>query len=169
LGWGGKRDRGGMSKYWRGKRRIKTKFGGNANVRELSVMKQCLNCKKEFEYKRDSAKFCSDKCRAAYNRTHPQQMVSKVQLQVLYNEMLELIKKAQLSPQQPYFGVATNDGVKWGQTQDTVKIRLKRPFLTLQALINECQSMEEYEPLRVEIEEADHLTRREKDILLRKR
>lgn len=49
------------------------------------------------------------------------------------------------------------------------KTRLKRPFLTLQALIEECESMEAYEPLRKEIEESDHLTSREKAILLRKR
>lgn len=87
----------------------------------------------------------------------------------LYTEMLLLIKKANTEPPQPYFGVVTKDEVKWGNTQEPVKITLKRPFLTLQALVAECQSVEEYEPLRKEIENADHLTRREKDILLRKR
>lgn len=145
-------------------------LGHNANVRELSIMKQCMNCKKEFEYKRESARFCSDRCRAAYNRANPQQAITKVQVHVIYNEILELIERAKAEPQQPYFGVATKDGVNLGQTlKEPVKITLKRPFATLQALIDECQSIEEYEPLRKEIEEADHLTRREKDILLRKR
>lgn len=133
-------------------------------------MKQCLNCQKEFEYKREAAKFCSDRCRVQYNRKHPKEGVTKVQMQVLYNEVLDLIQKAKSEPQQPYFGVVTKDEVRWGQPADEpVKIRLKRPFRTLQALVNECESQEEYEPLRREIEEADHLTDREKAILLRKR
>lgn len=56
-------------------------------------MKQCLNCHTEFEYKRESAKFCSDKCRATYNRAHPKQLVTPIQMQVLYNEILELASK----------------------------------------------------------------------------
>lgn len=97
------------------------------------------------------------------------QSVSKMQVQVLYNEMLELIKKVKSEPQQPFFGTATKEDVKWGQASDPVTIRLKRPFLTLQALVNECESQEQYEPLRKEIEEADHLSSKEKAILLRKR
>lgn len=132
-------------------------------------MKRCLNCDKEFQHKRNAAKFCSDKCRAAYNRSHPGQAVTKIQVQVLYNEMLDMIKAAKEAPQQPYFGVATKDEVKWGQSQAPVKMTLKRPFVTLQALMNECESEEQYELLRAEIEEAAHLSRKEKDILLRKR
>jgi hypothetical protein len=77
----------------------KERFGGYANVRELYTMKQCLNCQAEFEYKRESAKFCSDKCRAAYNRAHPSQQVTKLQMQLLYNEMMELAKKMQSGPE----------------------------------------------------------------------
>ncbi len=62
-------------------------------------MKLCLNCQKEFEHKRDSAKYCSDKCRAAYNRAHPEQQVTKLQLQLLYNEMIELARKMQSGPE----------------------------------------------------------------------
>src|SRR6478735_393114 len=132
-------------------------------------MKACMNCKKMFEPKRPHGKFCSDKCRVAYNRSNPTDSVTKIQVQVLYNEMLDLIKKAKSEPQQPYFGVVTKDEVKWGQSQEPVKITLKRPFVTLEALMNECESREQYELLRVEIEETTHLTLKEKDILLRKR
>jgi len=58
-------------------------------------MKECMNCKNEFEAKRPHAKFCSDKCRVAYNRAHPQQAVTKLQMQLLYNEMLDLARKMQ--------------------------------------------------------------------------
>lgn len=53
-------------------------------------MKACLNCQKEFEHKREAAKYCSDKCRVMYNRRFPKDWVSKTQVQVLYNEMLEM-------------------------------------------------------------------------------
>lgn len=132
-------------------------------------MKECVNCKNAFEPKRPHGKFCSDKCRVAYNRSNPSQVVTKMQVQVLYNEMLDLIKKAKSEPQQPYFSIETKNGTTWGKAQEPVKITLKRPFVTLQALMTECESQEEYEVLRYEIENADHLTRREKDILLRKR
>lgn len=133
------------------------------------MTKQCLNCGHDFECKRETGKFCSDRCRAAYNRANPKGVITKKQARSIYNEILDLIERVKSEPQQPYFGVVTKDEVKWGQTQDPVKIKLKRPFLTLQALVNECESQEEYEPIRREIEEADHLTDREKAILLRKR
>jgi hypothetical protein len=133
-------------------------------------MKNCLKCNKEFEPKKNTAKFCSTSCRVMYNRKHSKQSVTPVQMQVLYNSMLELIEKAKSEPMQPYFGVVTKDEVKWGETiKEPVKIKLKRSFATLQALINECQSMEDYLPLREEIEAAEHLTDKEKAILLRKR
>jgi hypothetical protein len=31
-------------------------------------MNKCINCNKEYEAKRTSSKFCSDRCRIAYNR-----------------------------------------------------------------------------------------------------
>ena len=34
-------------------------------------MKECLNCKKEFEPKKRHGKFCCANCRVAYNRKHP--------------------------------------------------------------------------------------------------
>ncbi len=133
------------------------------------AMKECLNCTAKFQERRSTAKFCSNKCRAAYNRGNPTQTVSKVQLQVLYNEMLELIKRVKSEPQRPFYSTVTKEDVEWGQVSDPVTIRLKRPFLTLQTLVNECESQEQYEPLRKEIEEADHLSDKEKVILLRKR
>lgn len=132
-------------------------------------MKECLNCKKEYEPKRDTSKFCSTSCRVRYHQKHGKSKIKPVHMRVLYNEVMDLIQKAKLEPQPSYFGVATKDDVKWGQSSEPVKIRLRRPFLALQALVDECESQEQYEPLRKEIEEADHLTQREKAILLRKR
>lgn len=57
----------------------------------------CLRCDQEFESKRPTAKFCSAKCRVAYNRAHPKTngQVTKLQLQILYNEILALVQKNQ--------------------------------------------------------------------------
>lgn len=128
-------------------------------------MKQCLNCQKEFEFKRTAAKFCSTKCRVMYNRKNPSQGVTKHQLQTLYNTFLEAIgnlkysspKESNEQPRPP------------AALKGSPKLTIKRSFLNFQTLIEECQSMEEYEPLRKEIEESDYLSKREKDILLRKR
>ena len=56
-------------------------------------MKACLNCKNDFDAKRPHAKFCSDKCRVAYNRANPSQSVSKFQMQSLYNAFLEAVDR----------------------------------------------------------------------------
>lgn len=57
-------------------------------------MRECLNCKREYAFKRAASKFCSDKCRVSYNRKHPRQpLVSQVQLQVLYNSLLEAVER----------------------------------------------------------------------------
>lgn len=63
-------------------------------------MKICLNCQKEFEYKREAAKFCSDKCRVMYNRKNPTNGVSLVQFKVLYNEVLNLVSQIKTVPLQ---------------------------------------------------------------------
>ena len=34
------------------------------------MTKQCIQCNNEFEAARDTAKYCSDACRVAYNRDH---------------------------------------------------------------------------------------------------
>lgn len=132
-------------------------------------MAQCLNCTKEYTAKRPTSKFCCTSCRVRYHQKNGKQNIKPFQMQVLYNEVMDLIQKAKSEPQQPYFGTVTKNQATWGQSQEPVKTKLKRPFLTLQALIEDCQSLEEYEPIRKEIEEADHLTTREKGILLRKR
>lgn len=56
-------------------------------------MKTCLSCGKEYVNKRETSKFCSDKCRVSYNRKNPKTVVTKFQMQVLYNSMLELVDK----------------------------------------------------------------------------
>lgn len=89
------------------------------------------------------------------------------------HKALELVKGGNLLPLPADYQEVKNVGVLKpdGSVEPLTfnKQRLKRPFATLQALIMECNSFEEYEPLREEIEAADHLSQKEKAILLRKR
>ncbi len=62
-------------------------------------MKECLHCKKGFEAKRESAKFCSTSCRVMYNRKHGKKNeVTPLQMQVLYNQFLEAVGKMGSQP-----------------------------------------------------------------------
>lgn len=57
----------------------------------------CLKCKKEYDSKRNSSKFCSTSCRVMWNRKNgnkkPKDEVTKFQLQVLYNSIKEMVDK----------------------------------------------------------------------------
>jgi hypothetical protein len=67
-------------------------------------MKECLNCQKEYEAKRETSKFCSVSCRVLYNRKNPKK--KKVnpleQMASFHQEMLETmfkIKELILTPE----------------------------------------------------------------------
>lgn len=68
-------------------------------------MKACLNCQRDYENKRESSKFCSTNCRVKWNQKQPkkERAVSQVQLQVLYNSLLDLVSNAKQNPQSVSF------------------------------------------------------------------
>lgn len=119
-------------------------------------MKQCLNCQKEFEYKRNAAKFCSDKCRAAYNRAHPSQGVTKPQMQSLYTAVLEAVEKIQFYVPKEY------DGPKLANIQDEPLSfgKLKEnlgsgnTFYDLQQKLYKAEYVEDLQKLYTEIEKS---------------
>jgi endogenous inhibitor of DNA gyrase (YacG/DUF329 family) len=51
-------------------------------------MKECLNCKKEFQERRSTARFCSNKCRSAFNRGASGNKITKMQMQEMYNAIM---------------------------------------------------------------------------------
>lgn len=54
---------------------------------------KCLQCKEDFETDNPRRKFCSGKCKIAYHRLHKNKSeVTKVDLKVLYNEILSLVQ-----------------------------------------------------------------------------
>ena len=61
-------------------------------------MKKCLYCKNDFEPNRPKQKYCSDKCRVYFSRANPKpkevkEAVTNLQVQVLYNSLLETLGK----------------------------------------------------------------------------
>lgn len=57
-------------------------------------MRECLKCKKDISDKHESAKFCSTSCRVMYNRKNGKQNEVKLfQMQVLYNQLLDVLDK----------------------------------------------------------------------------
>lgn len=63
--------------------------------------KKCLKCGKDFEAKKESAKFCSTSCRVMYNRKHGGTGKIKfkpVQTDVLYNLLMDKLSKVDFIP-----------------------------------------------------------------------
>jgi len=124
-------------------------------------MKGCLNCQKEYENKREASKFCSTKCRVMYNRKFPKKKdgVSKTQLQVIYNAILEKVGELKAAPQT--FSIKP-------QMPVVQHISQAKTFTQYNQAKIDCQSEEEWVGLAHEIENDQFLPRKQKNILLNK-
>lgn len=123
-------------------------------------MKKCLQCEREFEPKRPHGKFCSDKCRVAYNRAHPSNAVTKRQIQALYNEMLELAKQMQgpvptslVNPRSPKHAVALYNAEHPEQFTQVENLT----FNDLKILISNSTSSLELQAAWKQVEKNEHL------------
>jgi hypothetical protein len=149
--------------------RDKIRFGCYANVRDLYGMKQCLNCQNDFEYKREAAKFCSDKCRAAYNRAHPEKQVTKLQMQSLYNAVLEAVEKIQYAaPQKEY------DSPRLPPTMQDEPLKFAKPVpkVAADAIMRkyvedrrDCTCEEEFRTWFERLDADERLTSRQKELV----
>lgn len=54
---------------------------------------KCQECGKEYEAHRKTSKFCSGKCRAAHSRKNPQNKITRVQMQALYNMAVSALEE----------------------------------------------------------------------------
>lgn len=145
--------------------------------------RNCDNCKTKYEAKRAASKFCSDKCRMQYLRTHPKQKdtVSKLQVQVLYNEMLSMVQKltenmhkptslppmerkdANLPVSNAGLGSWLDNGVK---SVNSRKIAIKRDVPTWVAIKRECTDLEEWNGYVEQINASDNLSDKQKNYII---
>lgn len=127
-------------------------------------MQQCLyeNCDVEFE-ERDGKKFCSTSCRVMYNRKHGKKnTITPVQMQVMYNSILEAINKiSTVNNHPPSFGVIMPNK----PTPDySVKPIIKRSFDYYKQARVDCENIEQWEDLKAEILNSD-LSMKQKTLL----
>jgi hypothetical protein len=128
-------------------------------------MKACLNCQKEYENKREASKFCSDKCRVAYNRKHPKNSISKVQMQVLYNQVLELIGSI---PSAPFEGITQQQNGTPTATSHTTKQQLGIE-LTFQQHMNKISTLvfpDERQDYILVVQSATNISEKQKQLLI---
>jgi hypothetical protein len=133
------------------------------------MKKLCEQCGIEFKYTREAARFCSGKCRVKWNRNNPKKEVSKVQMGVLYNQILDLVSEMknkmtdQLGiPSQRFISETTtpkeNPINYFGIPEQKKKIKLKRSFENYQQLRKDCPDEDEWLKLKEEILSAEHLS-----------
>ena len=128
---------------------------------------KCLNCPNEFEPKRkDVAKYCSVKCRVQYGRKNPGNSVTKVQMQVLYNSMMEAIGKIVVIPTKevydsPPLKITYDEPPKYQPARTTLK-----SFDWYRLAKKDIEDEDDWQKMKTEIEEAPNLTQKQKNLLL---
>lgn len=96
-------------------------------------MKKCLKCNKDFEEKRQTAKFCSTSCRVGYHKKHGGTSATKMQSKTLIemvSELLDIIKSPE--PRPTHIPIYKSDDNKPLSMQDWLIQK------------RECESEEEY-------------------------
>lgn len=107
-------------------------------------MKECLYCNKDFESKRDSAKYCSDKCKMQWNRKNPKKekgLTELQQMKVMYNTLLQKIDNLSVNK------IETNTAIQKKEIFAAPKEITKKLFIK--------RSPENYVELRRDIPEYD--------------
>lgn len=134
-------------------------------------MKQCLECNKEFEPKREHGKFCSDRCRISYNRKHPKGSVTQIQVQVLYNAFMDAISKIQYSapkesydsPKKPYMQDEPDNYTEIPKFLPKVAVEaIKRKYVEDK---RDCTCDEEYLSWLQRLEADNRLTTKDKELI----
>jgi hypothetical protein len=131
---------------------------------------KCQKCGKEFTPKKETAKFCSVSCRVGYHKKHGKKnTLNPVQVQVLYNTIMEKLGAIQFSP-------AT------AKSYDGSKLDLKgvdeagmfpkqsvqpRTFTWYMQAKNECEHEDEWRKLERQIQADPLLSTKQKNLLLK--
>ncbi len=135
--------------------------------------RKCLSCEKVFDAKRDTAKFCSVNCRVKWNyKNGKKDKVSKFDLKVVYNELLDLAQKlsAGTMPQPKVYDAPKlpqtfkDEPKQWQEpTQERLIIRNADQWHSLK---RECISVEEWLPIKKQILSAPNLTDKQKQFII---
>lgn len=131
-------------------------------------MKECLHCKKEFEPKKDTAKFCSTSCRVMNHQKKgkkKQEEIKPVQMQVLYNAVLEMVANAKFKPIDDSFPEKWNGSPQ--ATSHTTKLALgiEKTFQQHMNDLPELETEYDYRKKYEEIEVATNLSEKQKELL----
>jgi hypothetical protein len=134
---------------------------------------KCLKCEKEFEQKRNTAKFCSVSCRVGWHRMFGKKnLVTTIQMQVLYNEMMEAVAEIKRGGVLKPINETWQGNQQYAQTGNLVKKQASGVVRTyawyLQAKID-CQTSEDWLELSGQIDQDPSLTQKQKDSLLKPR
>lgn len=144
-------------------------------------MKNCLQCKKDFESKREAGKFCSTSCRVMWNRKNGKKgekgLTELQQMKVMYNSLMEKIDKISL-PQMPlsemmaplteknaaFKGILPHENGTPQAISNTTKQKLdiKRTPAHWVELRRECETADDYAKWLEDLENDTFLTTREK-------
>jgi len=128
-------------------------------------MKECLNCNKFFEAKRESAKYCSDKCRVQWNRRNPKKekgLTELQQMKVMYNSLIEKIDNLSINKIDVTNIKSETRGIITAPQEVPKKISIKRSPSNWVELRRECQDTDEYNQWLEYLENDIHLTTLEK-------
>ena len=137
-------------------------------------MKECLHCKKQFQEKKDTAKYCSDSCRVMFNRNKPKvkkEGITELKMEVLYNAMLDWVSKVNFVPPtiDAYNGtkqqmVHADESALWATEPKKPKIvRSKEYFQRM--IINGFELPEEHMAFIDEVNESDLSPKTKQDLI----
>lgn len=134
-------------------------------------MKECLHCKKKFQEKKDTAKYCSDSCRVMFNRKHK---LKALKFAAASNNTLlaDLVEKVdRLLGERINYTTTTPNSINGGRVntfrQDETH-QWQEPPKALKTLTKyiqekrECEIQEQYEALLAEVEADPYLTQKQK-------
>lgn len=126
------------------------------------MVRVCLECKNEYEAKRETSKFCSDNCRVKWNNKNGKKNkveIKPYQMQSLYNDMKEVL--SQIKNGSPI----TDKPIYQYPLEEKQCFRPQKK--TVQQFLNEISELEfepEYKAKRLEIEQSS-LTSKQKELL----
>jgi len=131
---------------------------------------KCLNedCKNEFISKTDRKKYCSNACKQKYFRKHGKKgEITPLRLEVIYNSIMEAIGKINYGVNPVLEAQKSNNLAPMALgSNEPKKIKIRRSYENYADLKKECQSPEEWAELSAEIEQADHIPQRLRNLLL---